>query len=99
MSTPEGDFETAVDQSNDREAREGAIDELDTANECDTLADLVRLDELETEYREQALDRLASPQCRPALEPLVDDSALPDTLREQAERLLEDVPDDVEPGS
>lgn len=94
MSTPEGDFETAVDDSNDREAREQAIDELETANECDMLADLVRMDDLGTEYREQALDRLATPQCKPTLGNLVDGRDLPESLQEQAETLLEDVPDD-----
>lgn len=94
MTTPESDFETAVDESNDKQTREDAIDELRTANECDRLADLARMDDLADEFREQAVEKLAHPQCKPMLETLVENEELPDTLHEQAATLLEETPED-----
>lgn len=52
MKTPQKNFEIAVDESHGREAREDAIDNLQTAIECDKLADLVRMNELDEQYRQ-----------------------------------------------
>lgn len=97
MSTPEENFEIATDESSGSEARERAIGQLETANDCNRLADLARTDDLETEYRERALSGLAHPQCKSKLQTLVDDGALQGSLREQAESLLEETPDDAGP--
>ncbi|WP_276253454.1 hypothetical protein [Halomontanus rarus] len=97
MSTPEENFDIATDESSDSEARERAIGQLETANDCDRLADLARTDDLETEYRERALSGLAHPQCKPKLQTLVDDGAIDGSLRERAESLLEETPDDAGP--
>lgn len=42
MSTPEEIFDVAIDESNDREARERATDPLQTANDCDALEESFR---------------------------------------------------------
>lgn len=97
MGTPSEDYETAADSSNDREERERGIDELETANECDLLADLLLDEDLETPFREQALDRLATMQCKPTLETIVEERPLPEDLQAQAEHLLAEVPDDPMP--
>jgi hypothetical protein len=93
MVTPEENFETAMDESGDPEARETAIGELETANDCDRLAELVRADDLEDRYRERALTGFAHPQCKPTLQSLVEDGDLPASLHEQAESLVEETPD------
>lgn len=94
MSTPEDDFETALDSSSDPAARERAIGELETANDCDKLADLARNDDLDETYREQALTGLAHPQCKSMLREVAEGGDLPESLRKRAEELLEDTPDD-----
>jgi hypothetical protein len=94
MSTPEDNFETALDASSDASARERAIDELETANDCDRLADLVREDDLDETYREQALTGLAHPQCKSILREVAEGDDLPSSLRERAETLLDETPDD-----
>lgn len=93
MSTPEENLETAVDESSEREARLGAIDVLETANECDSLAEIVTRDGIDEQYREQALESLAHPQCKTTLRGLVDDGDLTESLRERAETLLAETPD------
>ncbi|NHN60300.1 MULTISPECIES: hypothetical protein [Halorussus] len=98
MSTPEQNLETAMDGSSDDEARERAIDELETANECDALADLARSADLAERYRERALEKLATPQCDSKLAELVDGGELPGSLRERAESLLEETPEDAGAG-
>lgn len=94
MSAPDQNFETAMDEERDDEAREQAIDGLRTANECDMLADLARSDDIAEEYRERALEGLAHPQCKALLEDLTEGESLPDSLREHAESLLDEIPDD-----
>ncbi|WP_137284911.1 hypothetical protein [Halorussus salinisoli] len=94
MSTPEDNYETALDASSDAAARERAIGELETANDCDKLADLAREDDLDETYREQALAGLAHPQCKSMLREVAEDGDVPESLRERAETLLEDTPDD-----
>lgn len=94
MGTPEENFETARDESSDGDARERAINQLEAANECDMLADLVRNGDLEKEYREQALKSLAHPQCKPMLETLVEDGDLSETYQEKGKSLLSQTPDD-----
>lgn len=94
MSTPEENLEIATDESSDRDARTNAIDELETANECRSLADLVRSDGLDERYREQALNGLAHPQCRSKLETLAEEDTLPEGLQAEAETLLEETPTD-----
>ena len=96
MSATEENFETAADASSEDEARENAIGELETANECSKLADLVRMDDIDDRYREQALEALGHPQCRSTLETLAGEEDLPESLRERAESLVEDLPEDSE---
>lgn len=98
MSATETYFETAVDSSNDEETREQAIDDLEAANECDMLADLVRNDELDDTFRERALTGLAHPQCEATLESLADSGDVSETYSERASRLLEETPDDAGAG-
>ncbi|WP_115865741.1 hypothetical protein [Halorussus litoreus] len=98
MSTPEENFEIARDESNDRSARESAIGGLETANECDSLADLARMDDLDETLRERALAGLAHPQCKLLLRELAEGEDLPDSLRERAETLLDDTPGDTGAG-
>ena len=93
MSTPPENAEIAADESADAEERERAIDELETANDCDKLAELVRRDDLDERYRERALEGLAHPQCRPRLQKLVDGGDLSESLRGRAETLLDDTPE------
>lgn len=98
MSTPETNFEKAVDGSSDDETRTQAIEDLEAANECDMLANLVENDDLEDEYREQALTSLAHPQCKPMLETLVESGDLPESYQERAEQLLQETPEDAGAG-
>lgn len=98
MSTPEESFETAVDESSDDDARRQAISQLETANDCDRLSDLVRTDDVEAEYRERALEALANPQCRSMLQSLVDSGDVPESLTERAETLLDETADDAGAG-
>lgn len=95
MSAPETNFETVVDSSSDAESRKQAIEGLEAANECDMLADLVRDDDLEDQYREQALTSLGHPQCESMLETLVENGELPESLDRQAEELLGETSDDA----
>ena len=94
MSAAEENFDTVADESSGDEDRERAISELETANECAKLADLVRMDSLDARYREQALEGLGHPQCRSTLETIVDDGDVPESLRDRAETLLEELPGD-----
>ena len=96
MSGTDDSFDTAMDESSEAEARESAINDLETANECDRLAELVRTDDIEDRYREQALEGLGHPQCRSMLETLVEEGSAPESLRDRAETLLEELPDDSE---
>ncbi|WP_135820342.1 hypothetical protein [Halostella litorea] len=98
MSTPEENYETATDESADRDAREAAIDTLETANECSRLAKLARMDGIDESYRELALDALAHPQCRTRLRQLVEGDDLSGSLRERAERLLDETPESAGAG-
>lgn len=98
VSTPEQSFEVAVDESRETDARMDAIDQLEAANECDRLAELVRGADVAEEYRERALSGLAHPQCRSTLETLVGSEDLSEALRERAEALLEDTPEDAGAG-
>lgn len=97
MSTPEEKFEIAVDESADGETRMAAIGELKTANDCGRLAELARMDDLEERYRERALAGLAHPQCKTKLRSVADGD-LPESLRERADELLEDAPDEAGAG-
>ena len=96
MSGIEENFDTATDESSGDDEREAAINELETANECDSLGKLVRMDGLEDRYREQAIEGLGHPQCRSTLETLVEEGDLPESLRDRAETLLEEMPEDAE---
>lgn len=98
MSNLDADFETARDESNERSEREDAIDELRTANACDRLAELATMDDLGEEFRELAVEKLATPQCKPKLESLVESGDLPDSMHQQAETMLEETPDDAGAG-
>lgn len=90
MSTPEENVEIALDESYDDSARESAIDDLETANECDRLADVVLDDDVDDRYRKRALTGLAHPQCTATLRTLAGNGDLPQSMRERAEELLDD---------
>lgn len=92
--TPEECIELAVDASASAGDREDAIRALARANECDELADLARTDDLEERYRRRALDALATPQCDSMLRTLVDEGSLDESVRGEAERLLDGTGDD-----
>ncbi|MFC7138704.1 hypothetical protein ACFQMA_02495 [Halosimplex aquaticum] len=94
MSTPEENLEIALDDARESESREQAIDGLQTANECDMLAEIVRADGVESRYRELAMTKLGHPQCKATLETLHESGEIPDSLRDQAEELLGNTPDD-----
>ena len=96
MSGVDDHFDAAMDESNEDDAREAAVNELETANECSRLADLVRTDDLDERYRKQALEGLGHPQCQTTLTTLVEDGDVPESLRDRAEALLEELPDDPE---
>lgn len=98
MSTPEANFEIAVDGSNDDDAREKAIEGLEAANECDMLAELATSDDVEETFREQALANLGHPQCYSMLERLVENGELSGDLHDRAETLLEETPEDAGAG-
>lgn len=98
MATPEEYFKTATDESRDMDARERAIDNLETANDCDRLAALVRMGDIEEQYRERALTGLAHPQCKSMLQTLVDDGDVPESLESRAENLLQETADDAGAG-
>ncbi|MFC6719510.1 hypothetical protein ACFQGT_14025 [Natrialbaceae archaeon GCM10025810] len=93
MSTPQENFEIALDDSSDADAREEAIGDLETANECARLEEIVRNDGLDDRMRERALEGLANPQCRPTLESVADGDDLDGSLTERAESLLEETAD------
>lgn len=94
MATPEESHEIALDESNDREDRKRAIGQLEAANECDMLADLVRNDSLEDDLRKLAFENLAHPQCKPVLETLVENGEVPEAFEGDGRTLLEQTPDD-----
>ena len=98
MSTPEENVEIALDESSDDSARESAIDDLETANECDRLADVVLDDDVDDRYRGQALASLAHPQCASTLRSLAGNDDLPQSMRERAEELLDDTPESAGAG-
>ena len=98
MSSPESNFDVVVDESSDESTRKQAIEDLEAANECDTLAELVRNEDLESQYREQALKSLGHPQCKPMLERVVESGEVPESQREKAEELLQETPDDAGAG-
>ena len=98
MSTPEENFETAIDESSEREARQQAIDTLETANECDSLAEIAAKEDIDEGIRERALESLAHPQCKARLQALVDDGELTESLEERGESLLAETPDDAGAG-
>lgn len=52
------------------------------------------MDDIEEQYREQALTGLAHPQCKSTLQTLVESGDLSESLQKQAEALLHDTPDD-----
>lgn len=98
MSAPEESFDIAVDDSNSAERRRSAIDDLRAANECARLANIVTRDDLDSEFREMAVSCLANPQCGTTLRDLLDDGEVPESLRDHAERRLQESPDDTGAG-
>ena len=91
--TPEECIEVVVDESAGEGQREDAVHELKLANECDELASLVRMDDLSEQYRKLALRALVTPQCDTMLSGLVEDEGLDRSLRDEAERLLDEAED------
>jgi hypothetical protein len=93
MSTPEENAEIAVDESQEASAREKAIDGLEAANECGSLADVVLNERVDDRYRERALTALAHPQCTATLRSLAESSDLSRSMRQRAQELLAETPD------
>lgn len=91
--TPTECVELASDASADEDDREGAIRELRTANECDELAALALKDDLERQFRRQALQALGAPQCDSTLRRLVEEESLEEPLRGDAVDLLDETDD------
>lgn len=89
--TPEECVELATDASADREDREEALEALKLANECDELADLVRTEDLEDQYRQQAIHFMGTAQCDSMLQTLVDEESLEQPLQREAEEVLSDL--------
>lgn len=98
MSTPQENFELATDDATDPEERERAIADLETANECDSLAELVGADDIAMRFRERALDGLDHPQCSSTLEELADDESLSESMRDRAREMLGETPEDAGAG-
>lgn len=88
--TPQECVDLATDTTAPREAREDAIDELRTANECDELAAVATNDALETDYRRYALQAMATPQCEEMLGELAEGGDLEASLERAAEGLVAD---------
>lgn len=89
--TPEECVEVAVNASADQEDRSEAIHELKMANECDELAELVLMDDLENQLRQQALRSLGTPQCDSMIQRLIEDGSLDQSLQQEAENLLSEM--------
>ncbi len=89
--TPQECIDRALDESADGETRSAAIHELKTANECDELEALVRRESLDEQYRRQALEALATPQCDSTLRELVEEDPIGGSLQDDAAALLETV--------
>jgi hypothetical protein len=89
MSTAEENFRIAVNKSTDRTHREDAIDTLIDSGACDKLAILVQMGGLNAPYRRQALNGLAKADCTDILHILSENGSLSDTLRRDAEDLLQ----------
>ena len=89
--TPTECVELATDESADQDEREHAIQELKNANECDELAELVRTDDLEDQYRRRALRSMGTSQCDSMLRKLVEEESLDQQLQQRAEEILADL--------
>lgn len=87
-------FEIAVDRSSEAEERERAIGPLETANECDSFAEIVGMGDLADRYREQALNALTQSQCEATFAHLAADDSLEASLRQRADSLLDETLDD-----
>ena len=61
--TPQECVELAVNASADQDDRIDTIHELKLANECDELARLVSNDDIDNQFRQQALRSLGTAQC------------------------------------
>lgn len=87
--TPTECIDLATDPVAPDDARTEAIQELRNANECDELARLARSEDLEDQFRRDALRGLANPQCDSMLSELSQDEGLGEDLRERATALLD----------
>lgn len=98
MSTPEENLSIVMDGSRQPAARERAIDGLEAANECEKLAEIVRRSDVDDRFRELALTALAHPQCTATLGRVAEADDVPADLRERAETLLRNTPEDAGAG-
>ncbi|MFB6163599.1 MAG: hypothetical protein ABEJ31_00395 [Haloarculaceae archaeon] len=89
MSTREENLETALDGDRDEDARIEAVDRLETANDCDKIADVLTADDATDALRERALEGLASPQCQEMLQSMLEDDRIPDGYRDRAEGMVQ----------
>jgi hypothetical protein len=90
MSSPSQQFQTAVDKKPDRSEREDAVDDLADAGECDKLAVLAQMSGLDGPLRRRALNAMGRAGCTDVLRALVENGGLEESLRSDAERLLEE---------
>lgn len=86
--TPTECVELAANASADQDDRMDAIHELKLANECDELARLASTDDIDDQFRQQALRSLGTAQCDSMLRKLVEDESLQQSLQEKAKNLL-----------
>lgn len=89
MSSPEQDFQIAVDATPARGEREDAIDRLADAGACDKLAVLVQLGGLDGPLRRRALNGLDRAGCTDVLGTLVEKGGLEASLRSDAEEMID----------
>ncbi|MFD1632832.1 hypothetical protein ACOZ4L_15120 (plasmid) [Haloplanus ruber] len=87
MSSPRSLFQTVVDKSAPRHAREDAIDALAAAGATTQLRVVAVTSGLDGRYRRTALNALGQCRAMNELETLVDDRSLAQPLRERAEEL------------
>jgi hypothetical protein len=87
--TPTEYVDRATDSTASDEGRKDAIHALKMANECDELAALVRNNDIEAQFRHEALEAMGTPQCDDTLQFLVDEDVLSPEMQSEAVEILE----------
>ncbi|MDS0282676.1 hypothetical protein [Haloarcula onubensis] len=87
--TPDEYVDRATDSTASDANRKEAIHALETANECDELAALVRDHDIEAQFRHEALEAMGTPQCADTLQLLVDEDVLDSEMQSSAVEILD----------